>query len=71
MLLNANCDLKLGDFGITNTKSKTDFMTEYHQLIIGDIMTIELLVPVKNYVSLTVSLEDSSLGFLKSDKEIR
>ncbi|KAL1198135.1 Mitogen-activated protein kinase 4 [Cardamine amara subsp. amara] len=29
LLLNANCDLKLGDFGLARTKSETDFMTEY------------------------------------------
>ncbi|XP_010556563.1 PREDICTED: mitogen-activated protein kinase 4 [Tarenaya hassleriana] len=29
LLLNANCDLKIGDFGLARTKSETDFMTEY------------------------------------------
>ncbi|CAN8237726.1 unnamed protein product [Cochlearia groenlandica] len=29
LLLNANCDLKLADFGLARTKSETDFMTEY------------------------------------------
>ncbi|MED6156487.1 Mitogen-activated protein kinase mmk2 [Stylosanthes scabra] len=29
ILLNANCDLKIGDFGLARTTSETDFMTEY------------------------------------------
>ncbi|KAG0484844.1 hypothetical protein HPP92_008923 [Vanilla planifolia] len=29
LLLNANCDLKIGDFGLARTTSETDFMTEY------------------------------------------
>lgn len=29
LFLNANCDLKLGDFGLARTTSETDFMTEY------------------------------------------
>lgn len=29
LLLNANCDLKVGDFGLARTTSETDFMTEY------------------------------------------
>ncbi|KAJ6791230.1 mitogen-activated protein kinase 6 [Iris pallida] len=29
LLLNANCDLKLADFGLARTTSETDFMTEY------------------------------------------
>ncbi|KAI3708436.1 hypothetical protein L2E82_37605 [Cichorium intybus] len=29
LLLNANCDLKIRDFGLARTTSKTDFMTEY------------------------------------------
>ncbi|KAG0473227.1 hypothetical protein HPP92_015084 [Vanilla planifolia] len=29
LLLNANCDLKIGDFGLRRTTSETDFMTEY------------------------------------------
>ena len=28
-LLNANCDLKIADFGLARTTSETDFMTEY------------------------------------------
>lgn len=29
LLLNANCDLKICDFGLARTMSETDFMTEY------------------------------------------
>lgn len=29
LLLNGNCDLKIGDFGLARTISETDFMTEY------------------------------------------
>lgn len=29
LLMNANCDLKIGDFGLARTTSETDFMTEY------------------------------------------
>ncbi|MFQ6653190.1 hypothetical protein Gotur_024718 [Gossypium turneri] len=29
LLLNANCDLKIGDFGLARATSETDFMTEY------------------------------------------
>lgn len=29
LFLNANCDLKLGDFGLARTTAETDFMTEY------------------------------------------
>lgn len=29
LLLNSNCDLKVGDFGLARTTSETDFMTEY------------------------------------------
>ncbi|XP_024440103.1 mitogen-activated protein kinase homolog MMK2 isoform X2 [Populus trichocarpa] len=29
LFLNANCDLKIGDFGLARTTSETDFMTEY------------------------------------------
>ncbi|XP_050897582.1 mitogen-activated protein kinase homolog NTF6-like [Lathyrus oleraceus] len=29
LLLNANCDLKIYDFGLARTTSETDFMTEY------------------------------------------
>lgn len=29
LLLNANCDLKIADFGLARTTSETDFMTEY------------------------------------------
>ncbi|XP_058084498.1 mitogen-activated protein kinase homolog MMK2 isoform X2 [Magnolia sinica] len=29
LLLNANCDLRIGDFGLARTTSETDFMTEY------------------------------------------
>lgn len=29
LLLNASCDLKIGDFGLARTTSETDFMTEY------------------------------------------
>jgi serine/threonine protein kinase len=29
MLLNAKCDLKIGDFGLARTTTETDFMMEY------------------------------------------
>ncbi|KAI4311474.1 hypothetical protein MLD38_036367 [Melastoma candidum] len=66
LFLNANCDLKIGDFGLARTTSETDFMTE------------EPLFPGKDYVhqirlvtELIGSPDDSSLGFLRSDNARR
>ncbi|CAL5397780.1 unnamed protein product [Camellia sinensis] len=59
LLLNANCDLKIGDFGLARTTSETDFMTEYYTAaidiwsvgcILGEIMTRQPLFPGKDYV---------------------
>ncbi|KAJ8555803.1 hypothetical protein K7X08_013299 [Anisodus acutangulus] len=66
LLLNANCDLKIGDFGLARTTSETDFMTE------------EPLFPGKDYVhqlrlitELLGSPDDASLQFLRSDNARR
>ncbi|KAJ6415137.1 hypothetical protein OIU84_004017 [Salix udensis] len=59
LLLNSNCDLKIGDFGLARTTSETDFMTEYyvHQL--------------RLITELIGSPDDASLGFLRSNNARR
>ncbi|XP_051153004.1 mitogen-activated protein kinase homolog NTF6-like [Andrographis paniculata] len=104
LLLNANCDLKICDFGLARTASDTDFMTEYvvtrwyraPELLLNcseytaaidvwsvgcilmEIIKREPLFPGKDYVQqlelineLLGHPEDSDLGFLKNDDNVR
>ncbi|PPR91484.1 hypothetical protein GOBAR_AA29197 [Gossypium barbadense] len=79
LLLNANCDLKICDFGLARTTSETDFMTEY--VVTRWYRAPELLLNCSEYTAaidiwycynermrqLLGSPEDSDLGFLRSD----
>ncbi|VFQ94674.1 unnamed protein product [Cuscuta campestris] len=72
LLLNANCDLKLGDFGLARTKSETDIMTEYvvtrWQPLFPGINHVHQLKLVTQLIG---SPDDASLGFLRSDNARR
>ncbi|OIV99356.1 hypothetical protein TanjilG_17166 [Lupinus angustifolius] len=78
LLLNANCDLKICDFGLARTTSETDFMTEY--VVTRWYRAPELLLNCSEYtaaidicshhyllIKLLGSPDDSDLGFLRSD----
>lgn len=47
LFLNANCDLKIGDFGLARTTTETDFMTEY--VVTRWYRAPELLLCCDNY----------------------
>lgn len=49
LLLNGNCDLKIGDFGLARTASETDFMTEY--VVTRWYRAPELLLNCSEYTS--------------------
>ncbi|PNX82942.1 mitogen-activated protein kinase 4-like protein, partial [Trifolium pratense] len=49
LLLNENCDLKIGDFGLARTTSETDFMTEY--VVTRWYRAPELLLNCSEYTS--------------------
>ncbi|CAH2071177.1 unnamed protein product [Thlaspi arvense] len=49
LLLNANCDLKIADFGLARTTSETDFMTEY--VVTRWYRAPELLLNSSDYTS--------------------
>lgn len=49
LLLNANCDLKIADFGLARTTSETDFMTEY--VVTRWYRAPELLLNCSEYTS--------------------
>ncbi|XP_057450000.1 mitogen-activated protein kinase homolog MMK2-like isoform X1 [Lotus japonicus] len=49
ILLNGNCDLKIGDFGLARTTSETDFMTEY--VVTRWYRAPELLLSCSEYTS--------------------
>ncbi|XP_057415910.1 mitogen-activated protein kinase 2-like isoform X2 [Lotus japonicus] len=49
LLMNANCDLKIGDFGLARTTSETDFMTEY--VVTRWYRAPELLLSCSEYTS--------------------
>jgi len=57
LLLNANCDLKIGDFGLARTTSETDFMTEY--VVTRWYRAPELLL---NYSEYTAAIDIWSVG---------
>ncbi|KAD6453233.1 hypothetical protein E3N88_07938 [Mikania micrantha] len=74
LLLNANCDLKIGDFGLARTTSETDFMTEY--VVTRWYRAPELLLNCSEYTAAidiwsVGSPDDASLGFLRSDNARR
>ncbi|KAK4262799.1 hypothetical protein QN277_028308 [Acacia crassicarpa] len=49
LLLNSNCDLKIGDFGLARTTTETDFMTEY--VVTRWYRAPELLLNCSEYTS--------------------
>ncbi|MED6209173.1 Mitogen-activated protein kinase 2 [Stylosanthes scabra] len=49
LLMNANCDLKIGDFGLARTTSEQDFMTEY--VVTRWYRAPELLLNCSEYTS--------------------
>jgi len=49
LLMNANCDLKIGDFGLARTTTETDFMTEY--VVTRWYRAPELLLNCSEYTS--------------------
>ncbi|KAL5052945.1 hypothetical protein RYX36_033627 [Vicia faba] len=49
LLVNTNCDLKIGDFGLARTTSETDFMTEY--VVTRWYRAPELLLNCSEYTS--------------------
>eukprot|EP00245_Coleochaete_scutata_P009391 TRINITY_DN3079_c0_g1_i1.p1 TRINITY_DN3079_c0_g1~~TRINITY_DN3079_c0_g1_i1.p1 ORF type:complete len:381 (+),score=69.68 TRINITY_DN3079_c0_g1_i1:142-1284(+) len=57
LLLNANCDLKLCDFGLARTTSETDFMTEY--VVTRWYRAPELLLNCREY---TAAIDVWSVG---------
>ncbi|URD98588.1 mitogen-activated protein kinase [Musa troglodytarum] len=57
LLLKANCDLKIGDFGLARTTSETDFMTEY--VVTRWFRAPELLLNCSEY---TASIDIWSVG---------
>ncbi|KAG6522780.1 hypothetical protein ZIOFF_019935 [Zingiber officinale] len=78
LLLNARCDLKIGDFGLARTTSETDFMTEY--VVTRWYRAPELLLNCSEYTAaidiwsvgcILGSPDDSSLGFLRGDNARR
>ncbi|MCO5592525.1 hypothetical protein L7F22_046528, partial [Adiantum nelumboides] len=81
LLLNANCDLKIIDFGLARITSETDFMTEYVVTlgcIFMEILIREPLFPGRDYVQqlnlitqVIGSPDDGDLGFLRNDNARR
>jgi len=82
MLLNAKCDLKIGDFGLARTTTETDFMMEY--VVTRWYRAPELLLNCSEYTQAIdmwsvgcifgemvtrepLFPDDTSLGFLRSD----
>ncbi|XP_021767127.1 mitogen-activated protein kinase homolog MMK2 [Chenopodium quinoa] len=57
LLMNANCDLKIGDFGLARTTSETDFMTEY--VVTRWYRAPELLLNCSEY---TAAIDTWSVG---------
>lgn len=57
LLLNANCDLKICDFGLARTTSETDFMTEY--VVTRWYRAPELLLNISEY---TAAIDIWSVG---------
>ncbi|KAJ6729732.1 MITOGEN-ACTIVATED PROTEIN KINASE [Salix viminalis] len=75
LFLNANCDLKIGDFGLARTTSETDFMTE-NCIIVKSQSGNCVMIMDESWMShlgsrLIGSPDDSSLGFLRSENARR
>ncbi|KAF8380176.1 hypothetical protein HHK36_027658 [Tetracentron sinense] len=66
LLLNANCDLKIGDFGLARTTSETDFMTEY--VVTRWYRAPELLLNCSEY---TAAIDIWSVGCILGEIMIR
>ncbi|KAL2544221.1 Mitogen-activated protein kinase 4 [Forsythia ovata] len=62
LLLNANCDLKIGDFGLARTTSETDFMTEY--VVTRWYRAPELLLNCSEY---TAAIDVWSIGCILAE----
>ncbi|XP_073135527.1 mitogen-activated protein kinase 4-like isoform X2 [Henckelia pumila] len=62
LLLNANCDLKIGDFGLARTTSETDFMTEY--VVTRWYRAPELLLKCSDY---TAAIDVWSVGCILAE----
>ncbi|XP_073302225.1 mitogen-activated protein kinase 4-like isoform X4 [Primulina huaijiensis] len=66
LLLNANCDLKIGDFGLARTISETDFMTEY--VVTRWYRAPELLLNCSEY---TAAIDVWSVGCILAETMTR
>lgn len=66
LFLNANCDLKIGDFGLARTTSETDFMTEY--VVTRWYRAPELLLNCSEY---TAAIDIWSVGCIFGEIMIR
>ncbi|KAL4186861.1 hypothetical protein AMTRI_Chr09g16040 [Amborella trichopoda] len=66
LLLNSNCDLKIGDFGLARTTSETDFMTEY--VVTRWYRAPELLLSCSEY---TAAIDVWSVGCIFIEAVIR
>ncbi|KAG6388286.1 hypothetical protein SASPL_153488 [Salvia splendens] len=62
LFLNANCDLKIGDFGLARTTSETDFMTEY--VVTRWYRAPELLLNCSDY---TAAIDVWSVGCILAE----
>ncbi|KAL8191664.1 hypothetical protein R6Q57_028395 [Mikania cordata] len=66
LLLNANCDLKICDFGLARTTSETDFMTEY--VVTRWYRAPELLLNCSEY---TAAIDIWSVGCILMEIALR
>ncbi|KAK6163252.1 hypothetical protein DH2020_000116 [Rehmannia glutinosa] len=63
LLLNANCDLKICDFGLARTNSETDFMTEY--VVTRWYRAPELLLNCSEYTAAIDMWSDNARKYVK------
>lgn len=63
LLLNANCDIKISDFGLVRTTSETDFMTAY--VVTKWYRAPELLI---NYLEYVTTIDIRSVGCILIEK---
>lgn len=66
LLLNANCDLKICDFGLARTTSESDFMTEY--VVTRWYRAPELLLNCSEY---TTAIDIWSVGCILMEIALR
>ncbi|CAI9776088.1 unnamed protein product [Fraxinus pennsylvanica] len=64
LLLNANCDLKIGGFGLAGTTSETDFMTETEYVVTCWYRAPELLLNCSKY---TAAIDVWSVGCILAE----